>query len=384
MRKTLATALAAATAATFAAGSATPAHAWGERGHRLINRVAVGSLPADGPTFVQAQIDWIGVRGITPDTWRYPSEPFVKIDEDPNHGWFMEQFAFMTVIPRSRYEFVLALYDEHKRLSATDPAKAALTNVRWTGTLPYAATETFERIKSAMRVYRDLQARQQDTRFIEQDIAFYIGWLGHYVADGGMPLHASVHHDGWQGENPKDYTRDPRIHGRFESQFVELVEAKEEDFRGKVSAPARLDDAFDAMLAYLQRSNARVEAVYQLDREHAYEDKTHAKARALVFDCMADASSMLRNLVYTAWLDSATPLRMRPPATQSGTQPGASTTASTPASGAPAQTAAPAQPTMPAMPLQPMDPRHPRYNPATGSAPAERAPAAKPSPSGGR
>jgi hypothetical protein len=335
-------------AASLSLTAVAPAFAWGERGHRLINRVAVGALPADGPAFVQAQIDWIGQRGITPDTWRYASEPFLKIDEDPNHGWFMEQFGFLQTIPRSRYEFVLALYDEHKRLAATDPAKAALTNVRWTGTLPYAATETFERIKSAMRIYRDLKTKQADTRFIEMDIAFYIGWLGHYVADGGMPLHASVHHDGWQGENPKNYTRDPRVHGRFESQFVELVEAKEEDFRDRVTAPKRLDDVFDAMLAYLKRSNARVEAVYQLDLEHAYEDKTNAKARELVFACMADASSLLRDLIYTAWLDSAEPMRPR----GDGTQP---------------------------PPVQPIDPKHPRFNPATGSAPADRrAPATPP------
>ena len=51
------------------------------------------------------------------------------------------------------------------------------------------------------------------------DIAFYMGWLGHYVADAAMPLHDSIHHDGWSGENPKGYTRDPEIHDRFESNY---------------------------------------------------------------------------------------------------------------------------------------------------------------------
>jgi len=44
-----------------------------------------------------------------PDTWRGASEPYSKIFEDPNHGWFKEQFAFLETIPRSRYEFVLRL-----------------------------------------------------------------------------------------------------------------------------------------------------------------------------------------------------------------------------------------------------------------------------------
>ena len=45
--------------------------------------------------------------------------------------------------PRSRYEFVIALYQNHLR------TKDKLTNVRWTGTLPYAAVEHFERMQAA-------------------------------------------------------------------------------------------------------------------------------------------------------------------------------------------------------------------------------------------
>ena len=203
--------------------SAVRVDAWGPTAHRVISRVAVNRLPDDVPGFVKRQIDWIGVRSVTPDSWRGASEPFVKIDEDPNHGWFMEQFAFMTTIPRSRYEFVLALYDEYKRLEHTDPDRAALMNVRWTGTLPYAAVETYERLKVAFRAWREAQRQRQDTAFIELDAAFYVGWLSHYVADGAMPLHTSIHHDGWSGDNPKRYTRDGSIHLRFESAYVDQL-----------------------------------------------------------------------------------------------------------------------------------------------------------------
>ena len=87
------------------------------------------AIPDDGPIFVKAHLDWIGERGRAPDTWRRSSEPFVKIDEDPNHGWFKEQFSFMPEIPRSRYEFVLRLYDEHLRIKDAEPERARLTNV---------------------------------------------------------------------------------------------------------------------------------------------------------------------------------------------------------------------------------------------------------------
>ena len=93
------------------------AFAWGTRAHAVIDRTAVDTLPADGPIFLKNYVDYIAGSASIPDTWRGASDPFSKIEEDPNHGWFREQFAFMKVIPRSRYEFVLALYREQLRIA---------------------------------------------------------------------------------------------------------------------------------------------------------------------------------------------------------------------------------------------------------------------------
>ncbi len=57
----------------------------------------------------------------------------------------------------------------------------------------------------------------------------------------------------------------------------------------------------------------------------------------LVQRCTSEAAQMLRDLIYTAWLETGV---------------------STPVPGR----------------LQPTDPRHPKYNPATGSAPAAPSP----------
>jgi len=283
---------------------AAPLAAWGVTAHRVINRVAVNTLPGDVPPFVKRQIDWIGVRSVTPDSWRIASEPFLKIEEDPNHGWFLEQFAFMHEIPRSRYEFVLALYDEYLRIKTTDPERAALTNVRWTGTLPYAAVETYERIKVTMRSYRAAVAEKQDTQFIEMDAAFYIGWLGHYAADGAMPLHTSVHHDGWQGANPKNYTTDPRVHGRFESQFVDLIQLSDSGLADQIGKSKTLDDPFTAILAHLDDAATHVEEVYVLDKSGALADKSNEPAAKLVKMQLGKAAALLRDLAYTAWIES--------------------------------------------------------------------------------
>jgi hypothetical protein len=314
-----------------------PAQAWGLAGHRVVSRAAIVALPADVPPFLARQIDWIGTRSVLADSWRGPAEPFAKAAEDPNHVWYMEQFAFIRQIPRSREEFMLAVYDEHLRIRTSDPARAALTNIHYTGTLPYAATEGYERLKVAFRTWRELRAQKQDTTFIEQDAAFYLGWMSHYIADGAQPIHTSIHHDGWVGDNPHGYTRDGGIHWLFENTFLDLIDLNERDIQSRVPAtPRRLPDAFDAVLAHLNRAHTRVDQVYQLEQRKAFEDKTSRDGRELVYACISDASTLLRDLIYTAWMASADPV---PPF----------------ASGEPTNS-----------------PRNPRYNPATGSAPPAR------------
>jgi hypothetical protein len=57
-----------------------------------------------------------------------------------------------------------------------------------------------------------------------------------------QPLLDSIHHDGWQGPNPKHYTTDPRIHGRFESAFVELIQLSDTDLLPIMGKQKVLDD----------------------------------------------------------------------------------------------------------------------------------------------
>ena len=68
----------------------------------MANRAAVKSIPADGPVFLKDFEDYIAKTGPVPDSWRGTGEPYSKIFEDPNHGWFKEQFSFMSTIQRSR------------------------------------------------------------------------------------------------------------------------------------------------------------------------------------------------------------------------------------------------------------------------------------------
>jgi hypothetical protein len=336
----------------------TPLGAWGFRGHTVANLAAVESIPADGPAFLKAYKAYIGHLGPVPDTWRSHTEPYLRISEDPNHGWYTESFDFIKEIPRSRTEFTLRVYDEYVRVSKTDPERARLLNIRYTGLQAYSMMEGYERVKAGMRLYRLATSKDGTYRFqnignmyaaisplykdpgqvtaiLANDVAFYMGWLGHYIADAAQPLHDSQHHDGWNGDNPRGYTRDPDIHGRFESAYVDLIAAAEADILPYVNKDARhLEDPWSAILDHMMEARRSVEEVYRLDLRGAFKDPKDAEAKKLVYTRLASGAGFLRDLVYTAWLESAKPVP-------------------------------------PGSPLDlPNNPENPRYNPATGSAPA--------------
>ena len=322
-----------AVAASLALLAPDAALAWGRRGHSVIDAAAIEAIPEDGPTFLKKHIDYIAASASLPDSWRGNAEGFSKIIEDPNHGWFREQFTFLSPIPRSRYEFVLALYDRHRQIKDSDPETAARTNVRWTGTLPYAAMEAYDRIVVCMRQVRQVTAAADDPTFAEQTCTFDVVRLGHYIGDGANPMHNSIHSDGWRGDNPDGFTTDRSVHGRFESRFVDGIGLTPADILPRINAPVRQQgDMFDLVLAYLDESGDLVGEVYQLEQRNGFADFADPDVREMVYGRTAAGAAMLRDMLCRAWAESANPPVEVTPA--------------------------------------PLDLENPAFNPATGSAPA--------------
>lgn len=293
-----------AIAAGLLALSATPAFGWGHRAHEAIDRAALAALPDDGPVFLREDADYIGASATLPDKWRSASEPFAKIEEDPNHGWFREQFAFLKPIPRSRYAFILALYREQQRIAARDPEAAKRMNVRWAGTLPYAIMEQYGQLVAEMRLLRAARGKGDDkaARFLERNCAFAVVRLGHYVGDGAQPLHDSVNSDGWRGPNPNGYTRSGSIHGGFESKYATAIGLTEQDVRRRIGPVDPLSgDLFGQVLAFLDRAGDRMEEIYRLEKRGALRDPEDQAARALVYERTGAGAAMLRDLLVRAW-----------------------------------------------------------------------------------
>ena len=313
------------------------AHPWGPIGHKVINRAAINALPKDGPVFLKKYVEYISDQSTIPDTWR-ADEPFSRMEEDLNHVWFRERLTYLKPVPRSRYEMVLEVYKHYETIKTSDPVTAKRNNIRWSGTLPYAAMEAYGDLVEDFRLYRKLKATGQDTHNLEQTCAFLAVRLGHYLGDASQPLHVSVQVGGWEGPNPHGYTTDTSIHSRFEGLMVRGMNLTERDLAPRMGEPGHLTgDMFENVLAYIDESATRVEPIYQLDKRGAFAgDHSDPEGREMVIACTSNGARMLRDMLYRAWLESGLKVVHEKP--------------------------------------EPFRPTNPRYNPETGSAPAAMSP----------
>ena len=282
---------------------------WGNEGHRLVNKLAAANLPADMPAFLhtQAAIDEIEYLGPEPDRWRGLAEPELNAAQAPDHFIDLELADVIQPLPRRRYDFIAAAY----AASLTHPAQARELRPEHIGFQPYITNEIWERLKTAMRDYRALSAQHEDTKPVEAAVLFYAGWLGHYVGDGSQPLHTTINYNGWvEKENPNGYTTDHKIHAQFEGPYV-AANIKEADVRPLMAALHPVGDQFDDYMAYLRHSNALVERVYQLDKAHGFEGAGTPEAKQFTAERIAAGASMLRDLIYSAWVESAKPVPER-------------------------------------------------------------------------
>ncbi|HWR17438.1 MAG TPA: hypothetical protein VN577_21585 [Terriglobales bacterium] len=287
------------------------AFGWGDEGHKLINRTAANAVPADMPAFFKAGTEIIVYNGPEPDRWREKElEPSLKWSQEPDHYIDLERVSDIGQFPLSRYEFIRWAYA--KRVRTLNNADDFLPEK--IGFQPWITAEIYGRLKVAFRQYRILKAAGKPTAPAEHDALFYAGWLGHYVADGANPLHTTVQHNGWTGDNPNGYTTE-KIHWPIESDFVNKNLAKI-DPAGMVKAPSKLADPFNDYIIYLKSSFTLVEPLYQIEKRGGFNESGSDEAREFFRKQFAAGSQMLLNLWYTAWVDSEKmpePYRPAPP-----------------------------------------------------------------------
>jgi len=280
--------------------------AWGDDAHVYINQVAAQKIPVSMPKFLRDAAVRLAYLGPEPDRWKDETEYALKNAQAPDHYINLEKLHEFAELPTGRHEFYSLLYE--KRCNETQDRDHWLPER--VGLLPYATIEIYERLKVAFRNYRYYKNSNRPTQILEQDIVFYAGWLGHYVADGAQPLHTTIRYDGWIGENPHRYTTEPGIHAEFETYFVSR-NIVPQDFAHLVGAPVRLKNPFSDFVQYLKRSNALVETVYQLEKAGGFRDNGTPESLKFTEARLAAGSQMLLNLWYTAWVDSGAEERLK-------------------------------------------------------------------------
>jgi hypothetical protein len=280
---------------------------WGEAGHVLSGRAAASTMPASMPEFFLKSIDQLGYLNAEPDRWRDRDAAAVTDAFNPDHAINLELVPPGGLEAKDRFVY-LAMLQTAGQTSAV-------------GLAPFRTLEMYQRLRVEFRLWR-AAANPQTRGWIEQRIINDAGILGHYVTDGAEPLHTTVNHHGWIGDNPNGYATDPQIHSRFESQYVES-HIMLSDITSKISGPPHvLTDEQAQIVAYFRVTHEQVIPLYKLDKEHPFNAATTAPENKLfVVQRLVSGVNMLRDLWWSAWISSA-PTQPGPPVSLAPSGPG--------------------------------------------------------------
>lgn len=160
--------------------------AWGFFAHRRINRLAVYTLPPQMMLLYKTNIEFITEHATDPDKLRY-----VLKEEGSHHFIDLDRYGIdpWNNLPRRWNEAV---------------EKFSRDSLSANGIVPWYALQIYYRLEEA---------------FKRKDQAAILKWsayLGHYVADACVPLHASSNYDG-------QLTGQNGIHALWESNIPEQL-----------------------------------------------------------------------------------------------------------------------------------------------------------------
>ncbi|RMH22448.1 MAG: nuclease [Gemmatimonadetes bacterium] len=298
MRSTTRWAIGALAAVTVAGTGATAF--WGRTGHLLVGRAAAAHLPADMPDFFREAAPRLSYLNYEPDRWR--SRDHREMDEAFKYDHYID----LENVPDSiraapdRFVYLTRLFRE------TDLAHPE----RDAGFLPFRILELYERMLTGFERWRAVED-PEERAWIEARILNDAGVLGHYVADGAQPHHTTIHFNGWSqnAPNPRGFTTSNDFHWRFESLFVDAaVDPERVVAVARLAAPRRLPSVRAAVWDYLLQSNLLVERLYELEQSDGFDPNAPTDAtRAFAEERLAAGARMLRDLWWTAWVESGAP-----------------------------------------------------------------------------
>lgn len=339
---------------------------WGFFGHRLINRVAVYTVPTEMMGWYKPYIDYISEHAVDPDKRRYATK-----HEAVRHYIDLDHWGTLPFDHMPRYwDQALALNMEAFVINETDTTflLRAIPHEQWKDTLAdYSARLSLVRTHYLRQYYEDqatipcdsltmlfpemqcntssiiyisdafsahgivpyhlqVMQRRLTKAFKEQNLDQVMrvsAEFGHYIADACVPLHTTSNYNG-------QLTDQVGIHAFWESRIPELFAMDEFDM--VVGTATYIDDPVTYFWDLVLSSHKEVDKVlglekelsktYPSDKQFCFEERQNQNIRT---QCAAYASAYnlaMNNMVedrfriavkavgdvwYTAWVDAGQP-----------------------------------------------------------------------------
>ena len=252
---------------------ATRAHAWGERGHDVVTRVAarlvaarMGDDPSLSTPLVQREHMLAHLANVPDIVWR-GGDPATAKANGPTH--YINWEKLLTTPARDDAPRAYAKAVELAKARGVDLAGDV-------GTAPWRV----EQLATAMTAALTKVKREGTSEERVNEALLYAGLLSHFVGDLAQPYHNTSDHDGWQ-------TGQGGIHAYFESDLVSAAplqleadvyavalatEPAKKLVRGTDPLELAIAESFDAL--------GRLDEVRRLDQEHAVLVKSDGKKPA--------------------------------------------------------------------------------------------------------
>lgn len=201
------------------------AEAWGFYSHKLINRMAVFTLPPEMINFYKKHIEYISEHGIDPDKRSHGVE-----GEAEKHYIDIDYFGDnpFDIMPQ-KWKDAVAKFSE-------DTLKAYGINPWWVEKMSWKLTQAF---------------RDGDKYLI----LYYAANYGHYIADATVPLHTTQYYDG-------KILEQKGIHAFWETRIPLLFADKYNFLVGRAEF---IDNIQKKAWAITTRTHSQVDTVFMVD-----------------------------------------------------------------------------------------------------------------------
>ena len=250
---------------------------WGSLGHRTINRKCTDSFPASMNDFK--------VWSSTLESHASDADNRKSSDtnESPKHYLDVENYPEFNSTGRiySTYDSIVNKYGTETVIS--------------NGTLPWATEITYNLLVT------DFQNLNWPKAVLDASD------LGHYVADGHMPLHISANYDGQK-------TGNKGIHSRYESEMVGDYISQLSTYSG---IPANyVNNVNKYIFNYIYTNHRYVDSVLIADNYAKSIDASYGSTyysslwskTKFTTSLFQNASHALAELIYSAWIDAGSPV----------------------------------------------------------------------------